>query len=809
MKSDTKTTRFCVWTLLPAALLTLGVSGAAQAQADIEEITVTATKRETTIQEVPFSINVQTAEDIRRSGATDIEELSRNIAGLTVQNLGPGQSQVAIRGVSAGQIVRDQPGVKEQVGVYLDESVISLSLFTPDFDLYDLNRVETLRGPQGTLFGSGSVGGTIRYITNAPDVDNFDANVELDVNTVTDGETGGGVKGMVNIPLAEGRSALRLVGYTTQYAGFIDARDEAGNFQEDVNSGDRSGARVALTFAGENWSITPRVVYQEATSDGFNRQEQFNLFAQPHTTTDPLDGTLVREPIQLGERQQHLLLGEEFSDETTLADVVLSVGLSSFDLTFVASQLERDILVSRDASALTNSVSIDLGYTETQSSLPSNLRDTTDLSQTTIEARISSNTDGAWQWLGGVFWSDVDRKYAQRLPTPGYQAATDDPANFGPGTSAAVANGFPDLDSPFNSDLPYVIEQQAVFGEVSYDFTDVFAVTVGGRWYNFDETRTITSGGLFANGDSGTVDKTSSDGFTPRVLASWDVSDNVTLNGQVSQGFRLGGVNDPLNPTLCSPEDTLIFGGFQSYEDETMWNYEAGIKSSWDNGVTFNAAAFYSDISDLQVTLDAGSCSSRISFNVDSAHTAGVEFELSASPSEAFEFSIAGSILESEFDSTVTTLDAGGQPFVLGGVRDGNRLASVPEFQVAATGSYYFPIGGTNGFISATVHHVGDRITQPSDQEPGAGTFTSSLPYAGAVGDEVTEVDLLLDPYTIVNLNFGVEWDTWSAALYVHNVGDENANTSFDRERGGRARLGFRTNKPRTVGVVVRANFGN
>jgi outer membrane receptor protein involved in Fe transport len=777
-------------------MLALGAGGAAQAQADIEEITVTATKRESTIQDVPFSINVQTQKDIQRSGATDLEELSRNIAGLTVQNLGPGQSQVAIRGVSAGQIVRDQPGVKEQVGVYLDESVISLSLFTPDFDLYDLNRVETLRGPQGTLFGSGSVGGTIRYITNAPNVDQFEANVELDVNTITDGETGGAVKGMVNIPLAEGSSALRLIGYTTEYAGFIDARLEDGSIKEDVNGGNRTGARAALTFGGDNWSLTPRVVYQELTTDGFNRQEQFNLYAQPHTTTRP--------PVQLGERQQHLLLDEEFSDETTLADVVLDVGFNSFDLTFVGSVLERDILVSRDASALTGSVSIDLGYTDAQATLPSNLLDTTDLSQTTFEARISSNGDGALQWIGGVFWSDVDREYAQRLPTPGYQAATDDPNNFGPGTSAAVANGY-DLDSPFNSDLPYSIEQQAVFGEVSYAFTDAFDLTVGGRWYNFDESRTITSGGLFANGDSGTLDETSSDGFTPRVLASWDVSDNVTLNGQVSQGFRLGGVNDPLNPALCSDEDRLIFGGFQSYEDETMWNYEAGIKSTWDNGVTFNAAAFYSDISDLQVTLDAGSCSSRVSFNVEDAHTAGIEFELGASPSEAFEFSIAGSILESEFDSTVR--DATGA--ILGGVEKGNRLASVPEFQVAATGTFFFPIGSSNGFFTATVHHVGDRITQPSDQVDGAGSFSSGLPYAGATGDEVTQVDLLLDPYTVLNLIAGIEWETWSASLYVHNASDENANLSFDRERGGRARLGFRTNKPRTVGVVVRANFGN
>lgn len=125
-------------------------------------IIVTATKRDANLQDIPFSINAQTADDIQKTGAVTLEDLSRNVAGLAVQNLGPGQSQVSIRGVSAGQIVRDQPGVKEQVGVYLDESVISLSLFTPDLDLFDLSRVETLRGPQGTLFGSGSVGSIIR-----------------------------------------------------------------------------------------------------------------------------------------------------------------------------------------------------------------------------------------------------------------------------------------------------------------------------------------------------------------------------------------------------------------------------------------------------------------------------------------------------------------------------------------------------------------------------------------------------------------------------------------------------------------------
>jgi len=193
-------------------------------------IIVTATKRDTTIQDVPFSINAQTQEAIRKSGAVTLEDLSRNVAGLTIQNLGPGQSQVSVRGISAGQVVRDQPGVKEQVGVYLDETVVSLSLFTPDLDLFDLNRVETLRGPQGTLFGSGSVGGTIRYISNQPKLGATEGHVEANVNTIDGGNTGGSIKGAVNVPLGD-IAAVRAVGYYTRYAGFVDAFGADGGAQ--------------------------------------------------------------------------------------------------------------------------------------------------------------------------------------------------------------------------------------------------------------------------------------------------------------------------------------------------------------------------------------------------------------------------------------------------------------------------------------------------------------------------------------------------------------------------------------------------
>tara|TARA_R110002110_G_scaffold108904_1_gene271742 strand:- start:344 stop:2695 length:2352 start_codon:yes stop_codon:yes gene_type:complete len=777
-------------TILAAAVVALVPS---VSYAQLEEVLVTATKREASAQDLPFSINAQSEADIRRTGATNLEELSRNVAGLAIQNLGPGQSQVSIRGVSAGQVVRDQPGVKEQVGVYLDETVISLSLFTPDLDLYDLNRVETLRGPQGTLFGSGSVGGTIRFITNQPDFEEFIGSVEANLNTIEDGDVGGHLKGMVNIPLND-RAALRIVGYGTEYGGWIDALREDGRFKEDVNSGGRYGGRIALALQPtDNLTITPRVVFQSIETDGFNREEVYNLFANPFTTTRP--------PVRLGEREQYLRLDEAFEDDTMIADLVVNWSLDSVDVTYAGSYVDREILASRDASALTGSVSVDLGFPEAAVLIPSNLRDTTDLQQTTHELRLASNADGPFNWVVGGFFSDVEREYAQRLPTPGYDAVTD--AVLGAGTAAAVSNGY-GPDSPYNSDLPYDIEQLALFGELSYDITDRLNVTLGGRYYDFEEERRFTTGGLFSNGDD-QVDSTSSDGFNPRLLVSYDVSDEMTINAQASQGFRLGGVNDPLNVPLCDAGDLETFGAFQAYDDETLWNYELGFKSEFDK-VRFNAAVFYTDIEDLQVTLDAGSCSSRISFNVPEAHTLGVEWELVAYPMELLMLTFSGSLLEAEFDSTVT--DSNGN--VLGGVEDGNRLASVPEFQMAASATYTFPVnafGSNEMYVSAMFQHVGDRYTQPSDQVAGAGNFVSGLPFGGATGAEVTAVDLELDAYEQVNLRAGIVWDTFETVFYVDNVTDENAQLSFDRERGGRARLAYRNNQPRTIGVTVRKFF--
>jgi outer membrane receptor protein involved in Fe transport len=752
------------------------------------DIIVTATKRASTVQDVPFSINAQTQEDIQRANAGTIEDISRNVAGLQVQNLGPGQSQVSVRGVSAGQIVRDQPGVKEQVGVYLDESVISLSLFTPDFDLFDLNRVETLRGPQGTLFGSGSVGGTIRYITNQPRIDRAEGLMEVNLNTLADGDQGGHVKGAVNLPLGT-KAAIRAVGYATKFAGFVDAVGPAAG--KDINEGERTGVRLSVLWQPiDAVRLTPRVVYQEIEANGFNRQEVFNVYSNPFTV-----------PARtFNEREQYLLLREKFRDKTRLADLTASVDLGPIELTSITSYIDRDILVSRDASALTGSVSVDLGFPAAAVNLPSNLVDTTDLKQWSQEVRLSSTDSGPFQWVLGGFYSSVDRSYTQRLPTPGYDAATD--ARLGAGTSASVRNGFP-ANSPYNADLPYDIEQKAVFGEATYDFGQI-KLTGGGRYYDFSESRDFISGGLFANGDRRIGDKTSSNGFSPRAIVSWEPNRNLTVNVQAAKGFRLGGVNDPLNLPLCTPADRTLFGGFQNYDDETLWNYEGGVKYS-RGPVTFNAAAFYTDIKNLQVTLDAGSCSSRVVFNVDKAHTRGVETEFNVRPLEGLDLSFAGSLLEAEFDTTLP-----GALTAATGIRDGNRLPSVPKYQFATSATYGSRFSDKGEwFVTASWQRVGNRYTQPADQENNPRTFVSGLAFNGAPATASTRINLLLPAYDLVNLSAGLDFDSGlGVQLYANNLFDENALLSFDRERGGRARLGYNIGRPREIGITLRQKFG-
>ncbi len=750
----------------------------------LQEVVVTATRRTETVMDVPFSVNVQEETDIQRLNTFNLETLSRNIAGLNIQNLGPGQSVVSIRGISSGQIVRDQPGVKEQVGVYLDDTPIAISLFTPDLDLYDVRRVETLRGPQGTLFGSGSIGGTVRYVTNKPQLGVKDVRTQFDLNTIDSGSTGGHVKAAVNAPLGD-NAAMRVVGYGTRYGGFIDALGATGEIDNNVNDGGRFGGRASVLWQPTaNVTVTPRLVYQSIDMDGFNREEFFNLFANPYSTTRPR--------VQLGKRQQFLLLEEAFEDETVLLDNTIKWNPNDrIEATYVASYTKRDLLVSRDASALAGSVAVDLELPVAAVLIPSNLRDTTELEQMTHEVRVASTDNSPFQWQAGVFYSNIKRDYAQRLPMPGYDGYLFDPSTL---------NGYTIKDSPYNSNLTYDLRQVAVFGEATYTLFDRLGLTAGLRWYDWEEDKTFRSGGVFSNSAAQNQNVTvASNGFTPRFMVNYDVTDRVAVNAQASQGFRLGGVNDPLNAPLCRA-DYDTYRGFQRFKDETLWNYEVGLKSSYDK-VTLNASLFYADIDNLGVNVDAGECSSRVTVSVPEAHTMGGELEFAVHPTDALLLTFAGSYVEAEFDSTVPNVP---------GIKDGNRIPSVPNWQLSAVATYTFPglFQSKESYVTASWQFVGDQITQPGDQE---NTSYPSRLVTGLTGADMAAHNfrdqMELDAYHLLNLNTGLLYDEWEVMLYIKNITDENPQLSFDRERNGAARLAYRVGQPRTFGILTRFYF--
>lgn len=198
------------------------------AAGSLDEIVVTAQKRAGSVQDTPFSVSATSQEQIRNSGAGYITDFARNVAGLTIADLGPGQSQVAIRGISSGQVIRDQPGVKEQVGVYLDESPISVALFTPDLELFDLDRLEVLRGPQGTLFGAGSEAGTLRYITTQPKLGVSEGLADAAVEYPQKGSIAGSARVALNVPLGA-TVAARVAIYEHHLPGFIEAVQPDGS----------------------------------------------------------------------------------------------------------------------------------------------------------------------------------------------------------------------------------------------------------------------------------------------------------------------------------------------------------------------------------------------------------------------------------------------------------------------------------------------------------------------------------------------------------------------------------------------------
>jgi iron complex outermembrane receptor protein len=784
----------------------------------LEAVTVTAMLREQELAKVPFSIAAPTEQALRLRGADNIEAVAANVAGFSVQNLGPGQSTVAMRGVSSGQIARDQPGVKEDVGAYLDDAPVSLSLFTPDLDLFDVSRVEVLRGPQGTLFGAGSLAGTVRYISAEPELGATHTFGEVGINRVSSGDAGNNAKLGFNVPVGA-KSAFRIVGYSTDLAGWMDAVQPNRRVNRDVNGGNRTGGRLAWRFEpSARFSITPHLVYQKVRTGGWNRKDDFNILANPWTTTRPA--------ITLGPRELFTQQEEPFNDEFFLGSVNLRYGLSSaLSLTSITSFTSRNILVTRDGGALFASViGASFGLPEDIYTLDAPFDDKTKSTVWTQELRLAGGKE-RFTWLVGGFYSHNERHFGQDVIAIGFDTMA--------APILGAPNGFTQglrapKDHLFWSDLNYDLSQGAVFGEATLAAGPKLDVTAGLRYYDFSEDRGLIFDGIVTNNNTGTAlvtdtGATKAHGVVPRFIASYKASEAVTVNLQAARGFRLGGINDPLNYPSCQGTDSATFAGRPTFKDEHVWNYEASVKSRVLGGRgSINVSAFYMGIEDLQLNVTAGSCSSRLVFNAPTARSQGLELEVAATPTPNVDLAFSAAFTDSKLTSSDTT----GGINVVAGIQSGNRLPGVPKIQLTGALTYGWNVTqGSRVSITGSFQHVGSRYTAIDDFGTGVCLSTaSSCPFGtvdmtkfeaeeggvtigGPLTQDIYSFNPELPSYTLFNIRAGVRRSSWEVALFVNNLTDERALLALDRERGTRARVGFLTNQPRTVGVSLRFDY--
>jgi outer membrane receptor protein involved in Fe transport len=558
--------------LAPAFVHAADAESGAAAPAEgavLEEITVTAEKRASTVQDTPISITAVSGADLAERGIVDFATLAGQTPGISMRQNGPGQTEFEMRGMTSSG------GNSPTVGFYLDDVPMTSPAQAQngkvviDPSLYDLNRAEMLRGPQGTLYGAGSMGGTVKLITNQPDTQAFHAS-----GAATTSETAGGgfnytVNGMLNLPLIDDRLALRLVGTDSHTSGWIDRivlsnfplSDPTGFIRGNVlgahvqadysqsNAEHLSGGRATLLWkVTDDFTLTPTIFYQRITQDG-------------PSAYDSVPGTLAH--------YQPFDIAEPYTDKFTLGALTANYHASGFDLTSVTARWTRTSTQTQDTSE-----SFENPYTcitiapncgqlpfygpNGVGSGPVAGTETDPSSQFSEELRIASTGNGPLTGVAGVFYSDFKSQWQLNTQSPNNLSYVDF-SNF---TTPAAVTTVWGLNEPAN------IRQWAVFGEGTWAITPAFKATAGLRWFSYTSDLSMYFAGWGSPLGGATPSTTdvsqSSTGVDPKFNLSYEFSDDLMVYATAAKGFRPGGGNQPL-PNFPPPNAPANFGYTSSH----------------------------------------------------------------------------------------------------------------------------------------------------------------------------------------------------------------------------------------------------
>lgn len=806
---------------------------------ELEVIMVTSRKRGSeSIQDIGGSIQAIGGESLASRVALGFDDYMRTVPGLSANNSGSSQTQITIRGASSTRLNHANPNVPSTASVYFDETNVTTSGFNPDAGLVDIDRVEVLRGPQGTLFGASSMTGAIRIIFNEPRTDETILKGRFSLYDTKNGSGSANGDMTLNLPLGD-TFALRASAYSAYKGGYIDNIYPAQGVDEDYNDENVLGGRIkALWEINDNWTLRGSLIFHETHANGRPDEQRINdpiagigLQSIRNNTTSAsilLPGETLSQFNVTKELQVSKIVPETFDDEMTVASIQLDGGLADLSLTAVTSYFERefentldDTYRTRDWINVANENWYDIdgdgsGPFEPGTGVPglialgsdpldpfqsvpvtqSVFNNDTEQERFAQEIRVASDYGGSFNFIAGLYYEDDSRDFKQDSILPGLD---DWVVNFvSPGATTPFLFGQSEANNWFEGRYSFDTTQIALFGEASFEFGD-FELIVGGRYFDYEQQGDVLFAGFIEfsgpegdrlNGDDALIEET---GFSPKIELVYKASEDVTLYTSASEGFRLGSVQQFISPG-CTTEliELSVLQEDQTPDDipttidsDTLWNYEIGVKSTLHDGATrLNVSAYQIDWEDArsQVFLSCGWILEGNFFDIESS---GVEMNLSSQLTE----DLSGYLNVGWNDAEIASVKRGAES--LGKVGDPTPMA--PEWTISS-GIDYFISNLTerwDGFIRADISYTSEQYSNL-----GSGTELST-------GNIVSRLEI--PDSTVVNLFAGIIDEAWELTFFIRNLTDERVITGIDVDR--RSPVVFSRARPRNMGVSIKFEF--
>lgn len=736
-----------------AAALGLGAGQVHAQDAEmVTEVVVTAARRgAVSVQDTPLAVTAFSGEQLAQKGVSTLQDLTKMDPSLNVQSYGAAQTKVVIRGIESN--------VGATTGVYLDETPLVGGLGgnilgdgKPGLRLHDVQQVEVLKGPQGTLFGSGSMSGTLRVLTRKPDLTEFGGTIAASAATVKGGDAFYDMNGTINVPIIQDKLGVRITGWSEEGGGFVDQTIN-GFTHENNNNSDVKGLRaVAQWLATDDLTITAIAAHQEVDVSGTQAWQQAE---GPYRTNSP---TI-----------------EFYKDNYNLYALTGEYDLGFGTVVGSVSATNQRVLNPKDSTPTAN------GFGLPGSTL---FAATVDFQNVMSELRFSSKFDGPFQIVAGGFYENSQSTYQ----TNAISATS---------TGTALCYTFDEcvgkgLHEPGRGNSVYEfgtrtkrgIGQYALYAQADYEITETLKATLGIRYFEASihdtvvNLQTVFPDYVFGiitppsvTGDS--RGKNSDTSYNASIL--WEATSDISLYARAASGFRLGGVN---TATSLAEQAGVIFPG--TYKPDSLWNYEAGVKSYWfERTLYLDVALYHIDWTDQQLLAQAPGA---FAYTINAGKTTvdGLEVNANYTPFRGLNLSGSMNFVNAKLaeDLPAEVLAAGTFGY------DGDRVPLTPKFGATLQGEYEAPIHGElNGYVQGGMNYRGSSYTSFNDEN---------------------EFNTKLRSYALFSAKIGIRKDNWDVSLFGDNLTNKAAYLGVVESPDG---IRVFSPRPRTFGVRVSGSF--